>query len=236
MYRMEAVKTYLPEFYKGKKEQEKKGSCMESKVVYIKAERNIEVKGKDVFLKDIASLSCQNEHLLAKANALKVYKFQEKGSDRAVISIVKVIDMISALESGVTVESVGETDTLVKRIETNHIKESFLWIKVAFVALISFFGTAFTIMAFHNDIGIHDVFGRIYELVMGEQSGGFTTLELSYSAGLALGIIVFFNHIGGRRITKDPTPIEVEMRIYEKDVDDTLIETADREGKTIDVS
>lgn len=51
-----------------------------------------------------------------------------------------------------------------------------------------------------------------------------------------MGIIVFFNHIGGRRITKDPTPIEVEMRVYEKDVNDALIETADREGKTIDVS
>ena len=54
--------------------------------------------------------------------------------------------------------------------------------------------------------------------------------------GLLIGITLFFNHIGGRRITTDPTPIEVEMRIYEKDVDDTLIETADREGKTIDAS
>ena len=51
-----------------------------------------------------------------------------------------------------------------------------------------------------------------------------------------MGITLFFNHIGGRRITQDPTPIEVEMRVYEKDVDDTLIETADREGKTIDAS
>lgn len=61
-------------------------------------------------------------------------------------------------------------------------------------------------------------------------------MEVSYSIGLAVGIILFFNHIGGRRITKDPTPIEVEMRIYERDVNDALIETADREGKTIDVS
>ena len=52
---------------------------------------------------------------------------------------------------------------------------------------------------------------------------------------LVFGIIVFFNHIGGRRITKDPTPIEVEMRVYETDVNKALIETADREGKTMDV-
>ena len=73
-------------------------------------------------------------------------------------------------------------------------------------------------------------------MIAGEASDGFTILEVTYSIGLAIGIIVFFNHIGGRRITKDPTPIEVEMRIYEDDVNNALVETADREGKTIDVS
>lgn len=33
-----------------------------------------------------------------------------------------------------------------------------------------------------------------------------------------------------------PTPIEVEMRMYERDVNDTLIETAQREGNEIEVS
>ena len=71
---------------------------------------------------------------------------------------------------------------------------------------------------------------------MGKEADGFTILEVAYSLGLAVGIILFFNHVGGRRITKDPTPIEVEMRVYETDVNKALIETADREGKSIDVS
>ena len=90
-------------------------------------------------------------------------------------------------------------------------------------------------MAFHNDIGINDVFVKVYEMVMGQPGDGYGILELAYSAGLAAGIIIFFNHIGGRRITKDPTPIEVEMRVYEKDVNTALIETAEREGKIKDV-
>lgn len=89
-------------------------------------------------------------------------------------------------------------------------------------------------MAFHNDIGIREVFGQVYELISGQRAQGLTALEISYSVGLALGII-FFNHIGGRRITKDPTPIEVEMRNYEDDVNNALAETADREKKTLDV-
>ena len=76
----------------------------------------------------------------------------------------------------------------------------------------------------------------LFRSVMGVPSANYSILELSYSIGLALGIIIFFNHIGGRRITKDPTPIEVEMRNYEREVNDALVETADREGKTIDVS
>lgn len=90
-------------------------------------------------------------------------------------------------------------------------------------------------MAYHNDIGISNVFMRIYEIVTGRESEGCTTLEIAYSIGLCLGIIVFYNHVGGRRITVDPTPLEVEMRNYERDVNTTLVETAEREGMEVDV-
>lgn len=125
---------------------------------------------------------------------------------------------------------------LIEHIDVNRHKGLGQWIKLVFVAAISFFGTAFTIMAFHNDISINKIFSQVYEQVMGYPADGYSILEFSYSIGLAVGIILFFNHIGGRRITKDPTPIEVEMRVYEADVNKALIETADREGKTIDVS
>ena len=90
-------------------------------------------------------------------------------------------------------------------------------------------------MTFHNEVQISEVFLQIYEMITGTESDGCTILEITYSIGLCLGIIIFYNHIGGRRITKDPTPLEVEMRIYERDVNTALIETAEREGKQIDI-
>ncbi|MDD7147855.1 MAG: stage V sporulation protein AA, partial [Lachnospiraceae bacterium] len=81
---------------------------------------------------------------------------------------------------------------------------------------------------------IHKVFERVFTLVIGHDTNNFTVLEVAYSIGLCIGIVLFFNHIGKRRITRDPTPIEVEMFLYEKNVDDTLVETADKEGRTID--
>ena len=101
------------------------------------------------------------------------------------------------------------------------------------MCLVSFFGTAFTIMAYHNDVGINEVFTEVYRMVMNEEPQGLNVLEVSYSVGLAAGIIVFFNHVGGRRLTKDPTPIEVSIRQYEEDVDKALIAQAGREGKEI---
>ena len=53
--------------------------------------------------------------------------------------------------------------------------------------------------------------------------------------GIAVGIIVFYNHFGGKRITKDPTPIEVQMRLYEDDVNTTLVEGCNRKETSIDV-
>lgn len=209
---------------------------MSGETLYLKAELCTEVTVDDVFLKDVAKVYCADPHVTAKVKAIKIHRFSEKEQKRQVFSILKLIEMIQQACPNVSVENVGEMDVLVKRVEVNKNKSFFVLLKIIFVAAISFFGTAFTIMAFHNDIGINKVFGKVYELVMGQAAANYTILELAYSIGLALGIIVFFNHIGGRRITKDPTPIEVEMRIYEKDVNNALIETADREGKTIDVS
>lgn len=207
-----------------------------SATIYLKVEQNVEMQTPEVCVKDIATLTCTDTHVLAKAKSLKLWTFQEGKSKRQVISVLKVIEEIEKACPGVSVENLGETDVLLEWISVDRHKGFVQWCKLAFVSLISFFGTAFTIMAFHNDIGINEVFSKIYEMVMGFRGDGYGILELSYSIGLAVGIIVFFNHIGGRRITKDPTPIEVEMRIYEEDVNKALIATADREGKTIDVS
>ena len=96
------------------------------------------------------------------------------------------------------------------------------------MVLISFFGAAFSAMAFNNDVDTVKMFGQIYELVTGHPSDGFTILEITYSLGLIIGILVFFNHFGKSKASIDPTPLEVEMRLYENDIQTTLIENYSR--------
>lgn len=209
---------------------------MANTIVYLKAEQNAEVMQPQVSVKDIASVYCADKNVSARVKAVRIHHFHEKEQKRQVISVLKVIELMEKECGGITVISVGENATLIELVNVNRHKGPLQLLKMIFVAAISFFGTGFTIMAFHNDISINKIFSKVYELVMGTASDGYSILEVSYSLGLAIGIILFFNHIGGRRITKDPTPIEVEMRVYETDVNKALIETADREGKSIDAS
>lgn len=208
---------------------------MEKTTLYLKLEKNVEISADDIFLKDLGTLFCENNTLLNKCNSLKICKLPPAKNARKVISVMKIIELLSENMPEVRVESVGETDVVVEKVVTEKTAKWKELLKIAFVSGISFFGTAFTIMAFHNDIGIQDLFNGIHEMVTGAPSNGHSVLEFSYSIGLSIGIIVFFNHIGGKRITKDPTPIEVEMRIYEDEVNQTLIDNADRLQKEIDV-
>ena len=77
-------------------------------------------------------------------------------------------------------------------------------------------------MAFHNDIGLVDLFAQIYEQVIGYEPEHVGGLEIGYSVGLAAGILVFFNHFSLKKRENDPTPLQVEMSKYEQDIEDTI--------------
>lgn len=203
--------------------------------VYLKCDRDIEVQSPDVYLKDLGSLHCADKVISAKLKAIKVHHFGEKAEKRCVISATNLIKQMESTCPNISVEIIGEPDVLIEWISVGRYKGWRQWLKIVLVSLVSFFGTAFTIMAYHNDIGINEVFTEVYRIFRGQEPQGLNVLEISYSIGLAGGIILFFNHVGGRRLTKDPTPIEVAMRNYERDVNTALIETAGREGKEIDV-
>jgi stage V sporulation protein AA len=204
---------------------------MQNLTVYLKCDRNVEVQSEDVFLKDLGSLRCADASVSARCKALKVHHFKKGEAKRCVISTLKLVELIEETCPGASVEIVGETDVLVEQVSVDRHKGWQQWLKAALVCMVSFFGTAFTIMVYHNDVGVNQVFEEIYRMVMNREPAGLNTLEVSYSVGLAAGIIVFFNHIGGRKLTNDPTPIEVALRNYEEEVDKALIAQAGREGK-----
>ena len=97
-------------------------------------------------------------------------------------------------------------------------------LKVFIVCVLIFFGSAFTIMAFNNDISIDGVFEKFYFQMTGKEKPQVSVLEIFYAIGLAVGIIIFFNHIGKKKLSDDVTPIQVEMNKHNKDSYETIID------------
>lgn len=204
-------------------------------VLYIKGDNNTEVQHRSVMLKDILTLECTDKHIEYQIKVLKIYQFPEKGVHRTVISILKVIELIHTKYPELLIENLGPTDLILTFEEPKRKNKYLEYLKVSLVAAIVFFGAAFSIMSFNNDISLTKLFGQIYELVTKTQSDGFTILEISYSIGIAIGILVFFNHFGKKRFSVDPTPMEVEMRLYENEIQTTLVDIYSRQGEEVDV-
>ena len=207
----------------------------ENKILYIKGDRDVEVTKPDVTLGDLLNMECTDKLMLAKARTLKIVRFKKSGRQRCVVSVLKIISCIHEKFPQADVQNLGETDIIVTYEDQKTPALAWHIIKTAFVAAVTFFGAAFSIMAFNNDVDVTKLFGQIYELVTGRETGGFTVLEISYSVGVTAGILIFFNHFGRKRFTVDPTPMEIQMRLYENDIQTTMIENSERKGEEIDV-
>lgn len=204
-------------------------------VLYIKGEQSVEVKNRDVLLSDLVTMECTQREITNKLKTIKILKVPDDGKHRYVVSILKIIEYIHKEYPNLEIQNLGATDIIVTYEEQKKHDQVWQATKIALIAITSFVGAAFAIMTFNNDSGTPDLFTNIYELFMGQPKTGFTILELTYCIGLVVGILVFFNHFGKRRFSVDPTPIEVEMRLYENDIQTTLVSDYARKGQEADV-
>lgn len=204
-------------------------------VIYIKGDQNVEVQTRDITLGDVVDMECVNSHIVSKLKTVKLLKVHQSKKQRFVVSVLKIIQKIHEEYPSLEIQNMGETDIIVTYEPEKRKKTVVHWVKVILVCAITFFGAAFSIMTFNNDVNTPKLFEQIYLQIMGVPKEGFTILELTYSLGVAIGILVFFNHFGKKRFSVDPTPMEVEMRLYENDIQTTLIENYSRKGQELDV-
>ena len=147
---------------------------------------------------------------------------------RYVMSVMDLITEIQKKEPDLDINTIGESSFIITFKNSPGPGIIWQWCKIIFVGLAAFFGAGFSIMTFNNDVDVGALFSQIYTQVTGQPSGHFTILEITYSVGIGLGVIFFFNHFGHMKITNDPTPMQIQMRLYEDDVNKTIIEDIDR--------
>ena len=206
------------------------------RVIYIKAEQATIVKNKKVFLEDVVTMTGPDKKVLHELGGEVLFVVPDEQKQKYIFSIMKVIEFIQKKHPDYLIVNVGEIDFIVE-YQPPQKKEK--WkdvLKIIFVCLAVTIGSAFTIMTFNQDASVSEIFARLEKIIAGSETEGPGLLELGYCIGLPTGIIVFFNHFSHLKMSSDPTPLQVQLRIYEKDSNEAILKSASREGKTIDVS
>ena len=203
-----------------------------SEILYIQTEKNVEVQSPEIYLQDVAKLTCKDSKVLNRNKVRKVFSIPNGEPGRYVVSAVDLVHAIAKEEPNVDITHIGEANLVVTYEKAKHQQKWYSWLKTLLVCVLTFFGGAFSIMTFNIDVDTANLFSKIYTQFTGEIATGPTILEFTYSVGIGIGVVFFFNHFGKGKLTQDPTPVEVQMRLYEDDVNKTLIADKNRSKKT----
>lgn len=210
---------------------------MNSTTLYLKISQNTVVNHPHVCLGQVGKMECADRKTAEDIGAMEIFRFdvQKKRTRRIqTFSVLKIIEMIHRKDPGLNIVNLGAADFVVRYIPSED-PQMFQLLKTVLICVALFFGAAFMIMTFNTDVAVSELFDRLYYEITGKMANGVTALEIGYCIGLPAGILVFYNHIGKKKLTDDPTPVQVSMRKYEQDVDAVLIEEKEREGKSEDV-
>lgn len=197
--------------------------------LYIQAKQLTKVTQPDIFLSQVATIWCSDSHILARCNAIKIASAKKGTKKRFIFSMVDIIEKMEQELSDVTVTVLGEVDFIVEYVPGKRSPRVWEWTKTLIIMVITFCGAAFAIMTFNSDVDVTSIFRILYELILGHSVEGVYLLEWSYSIGLGLGILIFYNHFSKKKLDSDPTPLEVEMRTYEQTLANTEIQNYERQ-------
>lgn len=186
------------------------------KVVYLRMMKSIEVAHlKTMKLKDIALVSTISEHKSSLENT-DIYRLTKEDKEIVVIDSFLIINHLNNSYANLEFQLVGPTHTII-RIKDKKKAPSILI--VAFVWLILFIGTAMTIMNFHYDVSMQEVQQKLSYMFTGEYNEFPLWLQIPYSFGLGIGMLLFFNYWFKKRFNEEPSPLEVELFNYQEDLD-----------------
>ena len=125
-----------------------------SNTLYLQLDQNIEVTNPHVYLQDIAALSMADAKKLNRLRVMQVMVLDPAKPGRYVMSVSDLLKMIQKTEPSVDISPIGETDFIITYKISSVTSMIFRYIKIFFVCLVSFFGAAFSIMTFNNDVNL----------------------------------------------------------------------------------
>ncbi len=198
--------------------------------VYIRPKQKVDIIGrKIVYVKDLCEVFSCDESIEKIKNTV-VYEIKDNTEKKYAVSSLDITRCIVSKFPNLTVNNLGEEAVLIsylpKAKEENKI---FKFIKIALVSLVLFIGSATTIMSFQADGEFVKIMEGYYHMLYGKTDHSPLVLEVPYSIGIAVGITIFFNHFSRSKESKDPTPIEIQMTLYEQQTVNSMVDSIENE-------
>lgn len=190
-------------------------------VLYLRLKKRIYIKpNHQVTLGQASRLLGANDLLEDQLKKLILYEHKKSDGNRFVIDLLQIVRAIREREPDLAVEAYGDPQVLVM-VSEKPVKPRIPILILAWLLL--FFGAGLAIMNFHTDVSMKEVHIRIVELITGKRTDHPLWFQIPYSLGIGLGMVLFFNHLFRKRFNEEPNPLEVELYMYQENVNAYVI-------------
>lgn len=190
-----------------------------SKVVYIQMKKRIHAAKGPIYLGQVANILAGGEEETVKRLPVAHYDPQEDN-----ITLVEWMDVVRVVITNHPdwdIRQVGPPHTIVEAMSPLPRSRTLL---AFLVWILLFVGSGLAIMNFHADVSMLYVHQRIHYLMTGVRSERPFLLQIPYSIGIGLGMGIFFNHVWKRKFNDEPTPLELEVFLYQDSIDQFVID------------
>ncbi len=196
--------------------------------VYLQISQSVLAEKRKVTVKDISQVVSDDAELKNKIEKLELMNFGTSSKAEQVISALDIVEEIKKNCDDTEIINLGEPAVIVyyKSVDpSDKIKQK---TKFVLLCLIAFLGAGFSIISYNSDVNLVAQLDLLQNIFTGGSESGSTIAGVAYSVGLFIGIIIFFNHGINKKFSDDPTPLQVQMRKYEQEVNETIITESER--------
>lgn len=201
-------------------------------MVYLRLRHRVHIRVNQtkIYLEDIARI-IGTEEIVTSLQGLLIYELEKSDRNIIVIDLSSIVERITK-KYPIDIQAIGPSQTIIEVVPEQKKNNTILFV---IVWLLLFVGSALTIMNFHEDVSMPAVHQKIYKLITGNEIERPLILQIPYSFGLGLGMVLFFNHFFKKRFNDEPSPLEVEMFNYQQDLDQYVMMNENKESiKKID--
>lgn len=204
----------------------------ETETIYIRMRQRLQaLPDSTVTIGELAQ-TIGSDHVIKEISTLPIHQITESDENLIVIDIMKVIHAIQNINPNIDVQTIGPTQSIV---EVMYKQKTCTIGFLALIWLLLFIGSAMAVMNFHEDVSMQEVHQKLYYIITGKENDKPLLLQIPYSFGLGIGMVLFFNHLFRKRLNEEPSPLEVEMFKYQQDLDQYVMVKENKENiKRID--